>query len=322
MNPKPVRIGTRRSALAMAQARLVAEALDRDGRAHKLVPIETDADRSARDTAEGEGAFVTAIERALHERHVDLAVHNAKDVPTDEDARLRIVAYLARADPRDCLVVNATIEDGLVADLDDRDEQDRFQTLLDRLPAGACIGTDSPRRAGFILARRPDLVVRPLHGNVDARLRRLDAGEADAIVLAVSGLTALGREDRIAAILEPEIVPPAAGQGAIAIQSRADDATMLAIGATVDHTATRIQVEAERSFLRAATGSCDAAVGALARSRDGLVSLLGGFAEADGSASCIDAIEGKATEVSALAVTLAGRLVEQRARGIGRDQAR
>ena len=168
-----------------------------------------------------------------------------------EDPRLRIAAYLPRADPRDALVVRT----------------DAAERRLDDLPAGSRVGTDSPRRTGFLLARRPDLEVHPLHGNVDTRLRRLDAGETDALVLACAGLDRLGLGDRIAERLEPEIVPPAPGQGAIAIQIRHDDARMLALPAAIDDRPTRLAVEAERAFLSASGGGCRAPIGALASDR-------------------------------------------------------
>ncbi len=211
MNGPEIAIGSRGSALALAQARLVHEALHHEGRASRVVIIETEGDRRAPDTAWGEGAFVAAIERALQDGAVDIAVHSAKDVPTDQDPRLRIAAYLPRADPRDALVVRTDAKERRLADL----------------PSGCRVGTDSPRRTGFLLARRPDLVVHPLHGNVDTRLRRLDAGETDALVLACAGLDRIGRGDRIAERIDPETLPPAPGQGAIAVQVRSDDAEIL-----------------------------------------------------------------------------------------------
>jgi hydroxymethylbilane synthase len=266
-----IAIGSRGSPLAMAQAKLVCEALEREGRATRIVIVETEGDRRAPDTAWGEGAFVAAIEQALLDRRVDAAVHSAKDVPTDEDPRLRIAAYLARADPRDALVVRT----------------DTTQRSLADLPPGARVGTDSPRRTGFVLARRPDLVVHALHGNVDTRLRRLDAGETDALVLACAGLDRLGHGDRIAERLDPEIVPPAPGQGAIAVQIRRDDARMLALAAAIDDRRTRQAVEVERAFLRASGGGCRAPIGALATVIGDELDLLGGYASPDGAHTAI-----------------------------------
>jgi hydroxymethylbilane synthase len=266
-----VAIGSRGSALALAQARLVYQALGHQGHASRVAIVETEGDRRAPDTAWGEGAFVAAIERALLDGVVDVAVHSAKDIPTHEDARLRIAAYLPRADPRDALVVRTDATERRLADL----------------PAGCRVGTDSPRRTGFLLARRPDLIVHPLHGNVDTRLRRLDSGETDALVLACAGLDRMGLSDRIAERLEPEIVPPAPGQGAIAVQVRSDDERMLAVAAAIDDRETRLAIEVERAFLSASGGGCRAPVGALATVVGDELDLLAGYAGPDGTRTAI-----------------------------------
>jgi hydroxymethylbilane synthase len=271
VNAHGIAIGSRGSALALAQARLVHDALERAGRSSRFVIIETEGDRRAPDTAWGEGAFVAAIERALLAGRVDVAVHSAKDVPTDEDPRLRIAAFLPRADPRDALVLRDNAKEQRLGDL----------------PPGSRVGTDSPRRTGFVLARRPDLAVHPLHGNVDTRLRRLDSGETDALVLACAGLDRMGLGDRIAERLEPDIVPPAPGQGAIAVQIRRDDARTLALVAAIDDRPTRLAVEAERAFLSASGGGCRAPIGALATIVGDELDLLGGYASPDGSGTAV-----------------------------------
>lgn len=255
-----LRLGTRASALAMTQSGLVADALRAIGVAVELVTVRTLGDQHPPDTTWGEGAFVGALEAALLEGEVDLAVHSAKDVPTTEDPRLVIAAYPPREDPRDALVGS---EPGL---------------SLDELPFGSRIGTDSPRRTAFLRARRPDLRVHPLHGNVDTRLRRLDDGETDALILAVAGLTRLGLQDRIGQILPPEVVPPAPGQGALAIQCRTDDAVTRSWLDQLDDAATRVAVETERAFLHASGGGCRAPIGGLARVVDGEVVLVAGSA--------------------------------------------
>lgn len=242
-----LRLGTRGSRLALVQSGGVADALRALGAEVELVTVRTAGDQRAPDTAWGEGAFVGALETALLERAIDLAVHSAKDVPTTEDPRLTIAAYPHREDPRDALVGR---DPGLT---------------LGSLPVGARVGTDSPRRGAFLRARRPDLRVHPLHGNVDTRLRRLDEGETDALVLAVAGLTRLGLAGRISEIIPPDVVPPAPGQGALAIQCRADDAATAAWVGRIDDPATRAAVEAERAFLRASGGGCRAPIGGLAR---------------------------------------------------------
>ena len=271
MKEKEIRIGSRGSPLALVQATLVRAALEREGRSGRIVIIQTEGDRSAPDTAWGEGAFVAAIARALGEGHVDAAVHSAKDVPTDEGPGLRVAAYLPRADARDALIVRSGATERRLGDL---------------LP-GSRVGTDSPRRTGFLLARRADLAVHPLHGNVDARLRRLDAGETDALVLACAGLDRLGLGDRIAQRLDPEVLPPAPGQGAIAVQIRRDDARMIALAAAIDDRATHATVAVERAFLMASGGGCRAPIGALASLVGEELDLLGGYANPDGSGSAI-----------------------------------
>jgi hydroxymethylbilane synthase len=282
-----IRIGTRGSALAIVQARLAADAFAREGRATRLVRVETDGDRRAPDTAWGEGAFVKAIERALVDDRVDVAIHSAKDVPTEEDDRLLIGAYLPRADARDALVVRGATAGS-----------------IDELPIGATVGTDSPRRTAFLLAARPDLQVRPLHGNVDTRLRRLDGGEADALVLACAGLDRLGYGDRIAERIDPDRIPPAPGQGAIALQIRRDDARMLALTASVDHRPTRIAVETERALLREAGGGCRSPIGAFGEVRGAELLLLGGHARRDGTALRVGRVHGTIDQAPDLAATL------------------
>jgi len=292
VSAREILIGTRGSALALAQARLVAAAFEHEGRPIRLVVVETEGDRRAPDTAWGEGAFVAAIEQALLDGRVDVAVHSAKDVPTEEDPRLRIGAFLLRADPRDVLVVRAGAR----------------ERRLDDLPAGHRVGTDSPRRVGFILARRPDLAVHPLHGNVDTRLRRLDDGETDALVLAAAGLERLGRANRIAERLDLDVVLPAPGQGAIAIQILRDDARLAVLTAAIDDRPTRLAVEAERAFLAASGGGCRAPIGALATIEEGELVIVGGYVRADGSAVAHDRVRGLAADGLQLGAALAALL--------------
>ncbi len=291
MSTPVLSVGTRGSALALAQARLVVNALRAADVASRLVVIETDGDRRAPDTAWGEGAFVAALEAALLDGRVDLAVHSAKDVPTDVDPRLGIAAYLPRADPRDALVVPAHAG----------------YATIDDLPAGARVGTDSPRRTAFLRARRPDLDVHPLHGNVDTRLRRLDAGETDALVLACAGLDRLGLAHRITERIAPAAVPPAPGQGAIAVEVRAGDAAA-AIAALLDDADTRCAVEAERAFLRATGGGCRSPFAAIATVADGQVQLLAGHADPRGIRVRLEQDGGPRDEADGIARRLAARL--------------
>lgn len=305
MNGPEIAIGSRGSPLALAQARLVHDALAREGRASRIVVIQTEGDRRVTDRAWAEGAFVAAIERALLAGRVDVAVHSAKDVPTDEDPRLLIAAYLPRADARDALVVPTSARERRLA----------------HLRSGSRIGTDSPRRTGFVLACRPDLIVHALHGNVDTRLRRLDDGETDALVLACAGLDRLGLGERIAERLDPELMPPAPGQGAIAIQIRRNDGRMLALAAAIDDRRTRQAVEAERAFLKASGGGCRAPIGALANVFGDDLDLLGGYASSDGTQSAIARRRGPLAAAEGLARELAAELDAQARRRATVDHA-
>jgi hydroxymethylbilane synthase len=287
-----IRLGTRGSALALAQARIVADALAATGTASELVIVQTEGDRRAPDTAWGEGAFVVAIEHALLDGRADAAVHSAKDMPTDATPGLTVAAYLERGDPRDVLVVRA----------------ESAGWTLDTLPEGTRVGTDSPRRTAFLLARRPDLVLHPLHGNVDTRLRRLDEGQTDALVLAIAGLQRLGRDDRIAQVLDEDVAVPAPGQGAIAVQVRSDDPASAAAIGPLDHTPTRVAVEAERAFLAGTGGGCRAPIGALGRVEEDTLTLAGARARPDGSALRRGEVRGPAGSWEALAAELARRL--------------
>jgi hydroxymethylbilane synthase len=261
---RTLRLGTRGSRLALRQSRLVADRLRALGVAVELVTIVADGDVRAPDAPIGEGIFVTALERALASREIDLAVHSAKDLPLDEDPRTMIVAYPERADPRDALVTRGRA------------------TSLEDLPKGSRVGTDSPRRAGFVRFLRPDLDVISLHGNVDTRLQRLDSGHADALVLAAAGLDRLGFGERIAARLEPDVMPPAPGQGALAVQVRREDAEVASILAPLDDPDVRGAVVAERAVLKAMGGGCRAPVGAVAEPRGAGFALVAGAVTPDG----------------------------------------
>jgi len=273
-----LRLGTRGSRLAQIQSSAVAERLRRLGHEVELVTVITEGDRRPVDLSPGVGVFVTALEEALVDGEIDLAVHSAKDVPLASRDDLIVVAYPEREDPRDVLLTAAG------------------GSRLDALPAGAWFGTDSPRRAGFVLHVRPDLRHRPLHGNVDTRLRRLDAGEVDALVLAAAGLDRLGAGSRIDERLPPEVVAPAPGQGALAVQCRAADARVLRAAEGLDDPAVRLAVLTEREVLRATGGSCRAPVGALAGTTGRRLTLLAAAAAPDGSERHVVCLEDEATE--------------------------
>jgi hydroxymethylbilane synthase len=255
---RTLRIGTRGSELALVQARWVAARLAEHGVATEIEIIRTEGDERPVDTAWGEGAFVARIVAALIDGRVDLAVHSAKDVPTTEPDKLVIAAYPPREDPRDALVCRVR------------------GTTLATLPHGARVGTDSPRRVAFLRAQRPDLELHPLHGNVDTRLAKLDRGDSDALVLAVAGLTRLGRADRVDDILPSALIPSAPGQGSLALQTRADDAEAIAAVGLLDDKATRFAVEAERAFLAGTGGGCRSPIGAIGTVTGDDLTLLAG----------------------------------------------
>lgn len=246
-----LRIGTRSSRLALAQADIAVATLadTRAGSPVEVVPLRTRGDDiSARRPSGGwvdsDGQFTRELEHALMDGRVDVVVHSFKDLPTAPVEGLVIGAVLQRADARDCLVT------GGGANLRD-------------LPFGAHIGTSSPRRAAQLAAWRPDLIALPIRGNVESRLRRLRAGEFDALILAAAGLDRLGVAVPPMARLPFEVMLPAPAQGALALQCRSEDQALLAILAAVDHRPTRIAVEAERALLRRIGGGCLAPLGAL-----------------------------------------------------------
>jgi len=244
----PLRLGTRRSALALAQSRWVAAALTaRSGRDVTLVELTTrgDADPAALDVIGGTGVFVTGIRERLLAGEVDLAVHSLKDLPTAPASDLVLAAVPVRADPRDALVASGG------------------RTLAE-LPPGARVGTGSPRRAAQLRALGFGLDVRAVRGNVDTRLARVADGTLDGVILARAGLLRLGRDDEITEILDPGQLLPAPGQGALAVECRAADADLTALLAGLDDPRSRFAVTAERGLLAALEAGCTAPVGALA----------------------------------------------------------
>ncbi len=255
-----IRVGTRGSALALAQARLVASRIGDDT---DLVVISTAGDKSARPIRElGDGAFVAALEDALRRGEIDVAVHSLKDVPTAESADLTIAAMPAREDPRDLLV--STTRGGLAS-----------------LPQGALVGTSSPRRAAFLRSARPDVLVAEIRGNVDTRLRKVQSGEFDATILALAGLRRLGLPFTDNEVLPTSVMLPAPGQGALAVQCRTDAHDLRGRLGALDDRGTRVTVTAERALLRSLGASCELALGALA-SIDGDLITLDAALAADG----------------------------------------
>ena len=244
----PLRLGTRGSPLALAQAGRIARQLrERCGRPVVLVTVRTPGDGSTApiERLGTTGVFTTTLREALLRAEVDLVVHSCKDLPTAPVPGVRLAAFPAREDPRDALIWPGG-------------------TSLDELPCGARIGTGSPRRAAQLRATglRPRIV--PIRGNVGTRLRKLGDGEVDALVLAMAGLSRLGLLDVVATPLDPSLLMPAPAQGALAVECRTDDPATAAQLATLDHAPTRTMATAERGFLAALDAGCTAPVGALA----------------------------------------------------------
>jgi hydroxymethylbilane synthase len=248
-----IRIGTRASELARRQAHQVQAALASRGIASSLVPFTTTGDRdTSRPLAAlgARGLFTRELEVALLDGQIDCAVHSLKDLPTDTPPRLAIVSVLAREDPRDALVVGASVVS-------------RPGHGLDLLPAGARVGTSSLRRRAQLRAARSDVSIVELRGNVPTRLQRLDEGRADVALLAAAGLHRLELHSRVRAYLEPPAWLPAPGQGAIALQARDEPGALRAALASLNDDATWIATRAERAFLAALDGGCQVPIGAL-----------------------------------------------------------
>lgn len=300
---KILRLGTRGSPLALIQAQIVREELFMAHEGLKeqceieIVPIRTSGDwrpeqreQSFLDMGVNKGLFTKELEVSLLNKTIDFAVHSMKDVSVWDPPGLTFGAILKREDPRDALL-------------------SPMAPRLEDLPNGARVGTSSLRRRAQVLAIRPDLTVVPLRGNVDTRMRKLMAEEADATILAVSGLTRLGMMDRVASIMDTKIMLPAVAQGALGIQAREDDADTLAWLKTSNHRETEICVRAERVMLRRLDGSCKTPIGGLAQIDDqGLFTIEGLTAEKDGSRVVRRRAEGKVEDAEKIALDLAEQI--------------
>ncbi len=293
---KPLRIATRKSQLALWQAEHVAGLMHRahPGLEVELVPMLTQGDRiQDRSLAAigGKGLFIKELEVALEEHRADMAVHSMKDLPGDLPAGLTIAAVLERADARDALLTASA-------------------GRLDDLPRGARVGTSSLRRRAQLLAARPDLRIESLRGNVDTRLRRLDGGDMDAIVLACAGLIRLGLEGRITARLDPKMFLPAVAQGVIGIECRAADSRTLGLVTALESPETRIVMDAERAFAHRLGGSCQSPIAAYARLEGRSLLLDGLVAEPDGSRLVRDTAAGGMDDAAGLGRLLAERILD------------
>jgi hydroxymethylbilane synthase len=291
-----LRIATRKSQLALWQAEHVAGLLRsaHPGIAIELVPLLTQGDRiQDRSLAAigGKGLFIKELEVAMEEQRADLAVHSMKDVPADLPPGFTIGAVLTRADPRDGLVAKNGVK------------------RLEDLPQGARVGTSSLRRQAQLQALRPDLKIDALRGNVDTRLRKLDEGDMDAIVLACAGLIRLGLESRITARLDPKVCLPAVTQGVIGIECRDADSHTLELLRALEDPATRLVMQAERAFSRRLGGSCQSPIAAYAELHADKIELHGLVAEPDGSRLLRDSLKGSHEDPEGLGLRLAERVL-------------
>jgi hydroxymethylbilane synthase len=301
---QPLRIGTRGSALALWQAGWVKARLEA---LHppitigaEIAVIKTTGDKIldvplAR--VGGKGLFLKEIEEALLAGSIDLAVHSLKDVPAEIPEGLLLAAIPPREDPRDAWV-------------------SRTASSLNALPMGAVVGTSSLRRQAQILHLRPDLTVLPLRGNVETRLRKLDEGVCDAVILAAAGLHRLGWRERITAYCPSAEILPAIGQGALGVEARKDDFETLALLSPLDDPETARCVLAERAFLRRLGGGCQVPIAGHAALREGRLTLEGLVASPDGRQMIRQAITGPPSEGEALGIQLAERILEAGGREI------
>jgi hydroxymethylbilane synthase len=271
-----LKIGSRGSQLALWQANHIADQLRKHGHEVEIEIIHTTGDKItdvALAKVGSKGMFTKEIEEALAAGRIDLAVHSLKDLPTELSDAFQIAAIPKREDPRDafCSKNYSSIED---------------------LPKSARIGTSSLRREAQLKAIRPDLVVHPLRGNVDTRLRKLESGEYDAIILASAGLNRLGKTELVRQIIPGESMCPAAGQGALAIEIRAGDQAVLDTLAFLDDSGARAETDCERALLRKLGGGCQVPIGANAESRDGTLHLEAVVASPDGSLLLRESVSG------------------------------
>ncbi|WP_036621221.1 hydroxymethylbilane synthase [Pantoea sp. GM01] len=302
---KIFRIATRQSPLALWQAQYVQQRLmaAHPGLQVELLPMVTKGDVIL-DTplakVGGKGLFVKELELAMLEDRADLAVHSMKDVPVDFPQGLGLVTICEREDPRDAFVSN------------------RYHSI-DELPQGAVVGTSSLRRQCQISARRPDLVIRSLRGNVGTRLGKLDAGEYDAIILAAAGLKRLGLEDRIRQAMPAEISLPAVGQGAVGIECRVDDAQLITLLQALNHDDTAVCVRAERAMNTRLEGGCQVPIGSFAVLEDDQLWLRGLVGSPDGNQMVVGERRGPRDQAEQMGISLAEELLDGGARDILRE---
>ena len=289
-----IRIGSRGSALALAQSHWVKEQMERHYRdiEVELLIIKTSGDRFV-DTPipaiGGKGVFTKEIEEALLRKEIDIAVHSMKDLPTELPPGLAIAAVPKREDARDVVV-------------------SRDGRKLNDLPSGARVATGSLRRRAQLLHYRGDLSLAAIRGNVDTRLRKLDEGEADALIMAAAGLNRIGRAERITEYLPDDVCVSAAGQGALGVESR-DDGAMRELLAFLHDAGTSAETSAERALLKRLSGGCHVPIGARARAEGDALEMIAVVASVGGESLCKGKIAGKASDAAELGRQLAERLL-------------
>ena len=291
--PNLIRLGTRASQLAMWQSTWVQSQLQARGVSVELVPIRTDGDDQTQPLQQigGQGLFTKRLQTALLEQEIDLAVHSLKDLPTQDHPELTIAAIPPRENRADALVSN------------------RYQSL-EELPTGAVIGTGSVRRSAQLLHLRPDLEIRDIRGNVDTRLRKLDEGQFDAIVLAVAGLNRLELHDRIAYQFSTSELLPAVGQGALGLETRANDCRTLDWVEPLNHLPSYYAALAERVLLRTLYAGCLSPVGCDTSIADGTLTLRGVVLSTDGRQRVFAEETGPIERPQPLGAAVAQRLLD------------
>lgn len=292
-------IGSRGSKLALWQAetarqRLLELNLQIEVRI-EIIKTTGDVKNDPLSVIGGKGVFTKELEDALLDGRIDIAVHSLKDLPTVLPEGLSISAICEREDARDALVLRSKVEHASLAGL----------------PVGAVVGTSSPRRLSQLKALRGDVIVNDLRGNVDTRIRKLDEGQYDAVILATAGLVRLGLQDRISARISVGEMLPAVGQGAVAIETRSDNEPAIEATRKLDHHHTRLVCLAERSFLRSLGGGCQLPIAAHAIVDGTSIKLDGLVAKPDGSAILRESISGPADAAEPLGSQLADRLIQQ-----------
>jgi hydroxymethylbilane synthase len=291
---RPLRLGTRKSRMAMVQSRQVAHLItQRTGRDVELIGITTFGDVSRAQLAQigGTGVFVSGLRSSLLHGDVDIAVHSLKDLPTVRPEGIVLAAVPPRDDPRDALVA-------------------RDGAKLADLPPGATIGTGSPRRAAQLLLLRPDLRPVPVRGNADTRLGRVTSGEVDAVVLAYAGLARIGRLDAVTQVFDPDEMLPSPGQGALAVECRSGEPDLADLLACADDPATHAATTAERTLLAALEAGCSAPVGGYAAGTDGL-RLRAVVVAADGETALRASASGPPDEAENLGRSVAAELLRR-----------